>query len=1565
MKKIYLQSQAFICSKSMLRSFFSAIALLLLNYGVSAQDFFINFYPGSDTVNIESVKVENLSNETVYNMTSADALHVIESSDVRFIANSQNKCEIFPNPAESSFFVNFFAESDGLVSIIVFDIEGRQIMNENFYAAKGFYKTEINGAINGLYFVCVRGEGYSYTGKIAGTASNNQALHATVVQAVTFSEEKIPVTKLGDLYDMPYKYGDVLIFTFISSTGNITIKPVVINNQGIIADGETLTLTVNFYRCRDNEDYEYSVVEVEEKVWMAENLNTEYFSNNSHIHIETSDNSWGQLNTVAFCNYLNDGENANIYGKLYNWHSVAYNGGLCPSGWHVPSDAEWLNLEKYIGVSATVVGKKGWRGDPFGCYLKASGTDFWSVDPDNQTNAAGFFALPAGIRTLTGEFHHQGDYAAWWTATETDGQNAWCRALSADSCNIYREDGSKTLGLSVRCVYNDVQDITPPEFLIPQVNTLLVESIYMESAYFEGEILSNGGAEIIETGFVLDTISAPTIATAEFVFLSQADAVLFSASVTGLTPNKVYYLRAFARNSVGIAYGSELNFSTLKKYYTDGSGITDIDGNFYQTVNMGSTEYMISNLKSSRLNNGTPILRADDPLQWTSNSSSMYCWYDDDSLANESTNGKLYNNNAVNTGRLCPDGWHVASDSEWKLLEFYLEMTPADTLLTGWRESDQGSKLKDRGTENWLSPNTGATNQSGYTAMGSGYRNNDGGFAGKGESFCTWTSTMGISQKLWIRKLSNLETRVYRETEEDNFGFSVRCIKTPLTAPFVVTGSTSDISISSAIIHSDIVDYNSLEIISRGIVWNTTGNPDLNIYEGKTDEGSGSGQIVSVIYSLEPATQYYVRAYATNELGTVYGAEISFTTLSPIFTPGPGINDMNNNFYKTIIINNREWMGENLKGSPLPVTPTPHPVEIDRFKTNLKVNRDTSINDSLYGGLFTAAELLQKGVMCPMGWTVATEGDWQELEVYLGMTTSEANTMGWRGTNEGGKMKEPGFINWNIPNTGATNETGFDFRPGGYIDEFGVYNGEGSVCRFWTLGADTLEPYYNYAREITFDNARINRIASNPDSRYSARCVKPSNLPIVFTKEIAFDEFDDPYSGGTIFYQGASEIVSKGIVWAKDKYPTLYNFMGRSDDGSGSDEYTSTFYEIAPGDTIYVRAYATNSDGTGYGNDVSFIVHSTVQKMLDYGMRPQYIVNLGYPVDSLYGKIFEEGVIISFDLENGGGLLCSPADVANAEWGCEGIPTGATSTIVGAGLYNTIQITHFCQITLSAASICSNYNNGWNADWYLPSKDEMLLVSERSEFIGGLSSGPYWTSSESFTQPESFAISISGGNITESNKSQMYNLRAIRHYGCEPAFDIEENYYPVIKIGSQTWLGDNLKTTKFQNGDPITYVTNATDWTTLSSDPLCSSPQDDPWTGSYYGRLYNHNAVTDSRNICPVGWHVPTDSDWDILINLLGGELVAGGMMKNVDLGMWDSPNTDATNISGFNALPFGIRDNLDGNFYYPNQKAFFWSANADNTTNSWYRSLQYNDGMIMRSTENNGTGMSVRCIKD
>ncbi len=155
--------------------------------------------------------------------------------------------------------------------------------------------------------------------------------------------------------------------------------------------------------------------------------------------------------------------------------------------------------------------------------------------------------------------------------------------------------------------------------------------------------------------------------------------------------------------------------------------------------------------------------------------------------------------------------------------------------------------------------------------------------------------------------------------------------------------------------------------------------------------------------------------------------------------------------------------------------------------------------------------------------------------------------------------------------------------------------------------------------------------------------------------------------------------------------------------------------------------------------------------------------------------------------------------------------------------------------------------------------------------------------------------------------------------------DIEGNTYNTVKIGNQWWMADNLKVTKYRNGIDIPNVSINSIWAGLTSGAFCAYNNDTNDESDTYGYLYNWYAVMWS-DLAPEGWHVPTDAEWTILADYLGGGNVAGGKMKERGFSHWQSSNTEATNESGFVALPAGERGS-NGTFYYIGYRAFFWSA--------------------------------------
>ena len=191
--------------------------------------------------------------------------------------------------------------------------------------------------------------------------------------------------------------------------------------------------------------------------------------------------------------------------------------------------------------------------------------------------------------------------------------------------------------------------------------------------------------------------------------------------------------------------------------------------------------------------------------------------------------------------------------------------------------------------------------------------------------------------------------------------------------------------------------------------------------------------------------------------------------------------------------------------------------------------------------------------------------------------------------------------------------------------------------------------------------------------------------------------------------------------------------------------------------------------------------------------------------------------------------------------------------------------------------------------------------------------------------------------------------------------DIEGNVYHTVTIGTQTWMAENLKTTKYRTGKPITPVTDSLQWSTLSTEAYCMY-RNDPSRVAVYGLLYNWFAVTDTNNIAPQGWHVPADSEWTTLTNYLGTG--GGGKLKATGTTYWNSPNASASNSTGFNGLPGGDRS-YTGEFHYLGTYGCFWCATESSAANAPEHVLSCNSGNILMFDLSKGLGLSVRCVKD
>lgn len=198
----------------------------------------------------------------------------------------------------------------------------------------------------------------------------------------------------------------------------------------------------------------------------------------------------------------------------------------------------------------------------------------------------------------------------------------------------------------------------------------------------------------------------------------------------------------------------------------------------------------------------------------------------------------------------------------------------------------------------------------------------------------------------------------------------------------------------------------------------------------------------------------------------------------------------------------------------------------------------------------------------------------------------------------------------------------------------------------------------------------------------------------------------------------------------------------------------------------------------------------------------------------------------------------------------------------------------------------------------------------------------------------------------------------------QTVIDVDGNEYSAATIGNQVWFTSNLKTSKYNDGIPITLVAGNSQWTTINEGAYCWYNNDSSTYQNPYGKLYNWYAINTGK-LCPTGWKVPSADDWRQLITFLGGDAVAGGKMKETGTVHWLSPNTAATNEYNFTALPGGYRSFETGEFNYSSYAGFWWARNSLDASSAFYYNLNYDHAGALEGVNNKRRGFSVTCLRN
>jgi uncharacterized protein (TIGR02145 family) len=282
--------------------------------------------------------------------------------------------------------------------------------------------------------------------------------------------------------------------------------------------------------------------------------------------------------------------------------------------------------------------------------------------------------------------------------------------------------------------YGAVVSFTTSDMSLSELNTSSINYITPKSAFSNGIVTFEGNPPITKRGFCWDDEPIPDTSDNQWTvdYDVQPYHAEYTHLISNLSPETTYYVRAFASSEAGISYGNELSFTTPADLSGTVGAVTDVEGNIYKTISIGTQIWTAENLKTTKYSDGSPIPLVTDPVIWSNLTTPAYCWYDNEEATYKNLYGALYNWYTVNTGKLCPIGWHVPSEDEWIIIDSYLG-----------GEEVSGIKLKEAGFEHWkqIQGSRIATNESGFTSLPSGWRTVWGEYYDIGEGSFLWSST--------------------------------------------------------------------------------------------------------------------------------------------------------------------------------------------------------------------------------------------------------------------------------------------------------------------------------------------------------------------------------------------------------------------------------------------------------------------------------------------------------------------------------------------------------------------------------------------------------------------------------------------------------------------------------------------------------------------------------------------------------------------------------------------------------------------------------------------------------
>jgi uncharacterized protein (TIGR02145 family) len=1021
-------------------------------------------FSGANGAIPQTIQVANLTKGTSVTLQGTDILRLNHSpSSLQQVEFTISELSVFPNPMEQNGYLKFTNPSEALVQIHLHSYDGKLVHHNSFALPQGDQLFKISGVPKGVYVISITTAEGVLSGRIRSSMESDTQVSTALVGNIALHHQNNSALVAGRsnaqsnaIVEISYSVGDELRFLG-SAAGHVS--------QTIYAS-PTESQTVEFFLTQ--------VVEVINPatgmIWMDRNLGAVQAATSSTDADAYGDlYQWGRAtdghekrtsqttstlsssDTPGHGQFITTSSSSDDWRSSQNdnlWQGVNGINNPCPEGFRIPTSAEWNDEQ-------------------------AS----WSRPADSSGAFASPLKLPvAGYRNYrSGWLYGVGYNGNYWSGTV----NGTAPQLLVFGSGAYTVSGYLAGGNSVRCLKDGAITV-----FLPIVTTATVTNISSTYASSGGDVTAHGGAAVTARGVCWSTEQNPTIN--DEISNDGTGSGGFTSSITGLQPSTTYYLRAYATNSAGTAYGTELSFTT-------------------------------------------PAIFA--PSVTTTSIS------------------KITNTSAQSGGVVTFDG---------------------------------GAAVTARGVC-WSTMPSPTINDSKTT---------DG--AGTG----TFTSSITGLKSDTLFYIRSYATNYSGTAYGEEFSFIAG-----LRLPELTTNPATNNTLTSAFSGGTITHDGGAAITARGVCWSTSKNPTIN--DNISNDGTGSGGFTSSITGLIFGITYYVRAYATNSVGTAYGSELTITVGTVTSATG------------------RVWMDRNLGASRVATSSTDELGYGDLYqwgrgtdghekRTSQTISTLSSSNTPDHDKFITTSsspndwrspqnDTLWQGVNginnpCPEGFRIPTVAEWN------------AERASWSSNNSVGAFASP----LKLPVAGRRN----------------AFNGSldyvGSNGCYWssTVFGSNAQGSYLFAIMLSYYRAY----------GYSVRCIKPVILPTVTTASVTNISSSSASSGGDVTANGGAAVTARGVAWSTSQNPTINDNI--SNDGAGTGSFTSWLTGLQPSTTYYLRAYATNSEGTAYGSELSFttsaastvstVTSATGRVWMDRNLGATQVATSSTDADA-YGDLYQWG----------------------------------------------------------------------------------------------------------------------------------------------------------------------------------------------------------------------------------------------------------------------------------------------------------------------------------------------------